>query len=236
MTTLTADICPRCGAPVTTKSTGGVCLYCGAQLRSSRGVDPTSAPPVSESDDERIVKLIELGKIASEAGRVDESLGYFNRVLEVRPDVALAWLWKGLLLVETWRLEKPTLRAVVSCFEQAVTNAQDAERENILRLCTKSAIDFGSRLWDGMKPVLGQPRGPLDSAAAGRLIGEIGDALSFGVRHHNGDEQQLRTVLAVLGDVSRHPVRKQLHPVTVEALAQLHKSAADHLRARGRDA
>jgi len=235
MTTLTADICPRCGAPVKPKTVGGVCAYCGALLRSASSVDP-SAPGQKSESDERIVGLFELGNIAFDAGRADEAMGYFNRVLEARPDISLAWFYKGLLMAgRRPRLEEPTLRAMVSCFEQAVTHAQDAERKNVNKLCTGSAIDFASHLWDGVKPLLGQKRGPVDPSVAGRLIGEIGDALSFAVRH-NDDDEQLRRVLALVGDVARHPVRNQLHPVTVEALAALYNSAAEHLRARGRDA
>jgi tetratricopeptide (TPR) repeat protein len=227
--TLTADLCPRCGATVTSKSVGGLCVYCGARLRLAKaaqallGVEP-------ESDDAKIANLIELGNIASEAGRVDEALGYFNRVLEARPDLSLAWLYKALLIARTVRLEEPVLRAVISCFEKAVIHAPDADRENITLLCTGQALVFASGLWEGLKALA--TRGPVNPALAGRLVGEIGDALAFIVRHNGDDEEQLRPVLTFLRLIAFHEVRNQLQPDTVEALAQLYKSASDHLLAR----
>jgi hypothetical protein len=222
--TLTADICPRCGATVTSKSIGGQCVYCGARLRAVNADRP--APGL---DDERTTNLMQLGTIASEAGRVDEALGYYNRVLEARPDHSVAWLCKAFLIGRGGHLEKPVLRAIISCFEQAVIHAPDADREQITQLCTGQALVFSSVLWNGLKAIA--TRGRVDSILAGRLVGEIGDALAFIVRHGGDDEEQLQPVLACLRLIAAHEVRNQLHPATMEALAQLYKSASEHLLA-----
>jgi tetratricopeptide (TPR) repeat protein len=121
--TLTADTCPRCGATATSKSVGGQCVYCGARLRAAK-----ADQPVPGLDDERIANLMQLGSIASEAGRVDEALSYFDRVLEARPDHSVAWLFKAFLIGRGVRLEEPVLRAIISCFEQAVIHAPDSDR------------------------------------------------------------------------------------------------------------
>jgi hypothetical protein len=172
---------------------------------------------------------MQLGTIASEAGRVDEALGYFDRVLEARPDHSMAWLHKAFLIGVGVRLEVPILRAIISCFEQAVIHAPDSDREKITQLCTGQALVFAYGLWDGLKALA--TRRPVDPFLAGRLVGEIGDALAFIMRHGGNDEEQLRPVLAGLRLIAAHEVRRQLHPTTVEALAQLYKSTSEHLLA-----
>ena len=115
--------CPSCGGELNiTKGVDDIfCNYCGTKF----------ALPKNIQQSPKIQNYLQLAKAADEASNQQESINYYNKVLELDPDNFQAWIGKGFSTFFTTTLLSPKLREMTSCFKKAYDSAPIEEKNNV---------------------------------------------------------------------------------------------------------
>lgn len=120
--TFRAAECPACHKTiqVPTDTDQAVCMYCGHKMATNEAAHSAGAS---------ISNLMGMGRSALLADNHEEALGYFNRVLELDPSIAEAWIGKGKAAGWQSTLANMRLGEVVVAFQHAIAAAPDESKE-----------------------------------------------------------------------------------------------------------
>lgn len=112
--------CTECGAEV--RGTEKFCGECGTPL-SSVGTTPTET---RVADQKSVATLMGMAKTAELGSNNAEALEYYNRVLEIDPTIAEAWIGKGRSA--SWQSTLVNFRVAegLIAFQHAISNAGEA--------------------------------------------------------------------------------------------------------------
>ena len=135
-----AITCPQCGAPITSIPSNDTffCSYCGAKIEREKVLIEVSGR-VSVSGIANEKTLFERAYLFLEDGKFDEANTYFERVLDLNPQLSKAYLGK-LLAVNHFRNTDELIEQCAqpiddnSLFQKALRFANKDEHDELMRI------------------------------------------------------------------------------------------------------
>ncbi|MBD8541977.1 tetratricopeptide repeat protein [Oxalobacteraceae sp. CFBP 8761] len=128
MTTRTVT-CSSCGKnqQVPADLIAAHCMYCG-QTVTIQGLTQVSMGPALEN-------LLGMARTAESSNNVDEAVAYYNRVLEMNPNLAEAWIGKGRAAGFQSTLAHLRINESVVAFNHAIANTPVQQRDHVIDTC-----------------------------------------------------------------------------------------------------
>jgi len=121
--------CPSCGKDqqLPAELTAAHCIYCGKSV-TIQTLTQVSMGPALEN-------LLGMARTAESANNVDEAVAYYNRVLEIDPNLAEAWIGKGRAAGLQSTLAHLRINESVVAFNHAIANTPVQQRDNVIDAC-----------------------------------------------------------------------------------------------------
>lgn len=119
--------CPSCHKhiQVPLDSDESKCMYCGGLV----GVN--SHAPSSPT----VLNLLGMARTAMTAGNQAEAESYYNRVLELDPEISEAWIGKGKSAGWQSTLSNMRFGEILTCFGHAIATASPEEKDATIESC-----------------------------------------------------------------------------------------------------
>lgn len=107
------------------------CMYCGAKVFSDTENNSPSHPTV--------VNLLGMARTGLSASNFQESESYFNRVLELDPNIPEAWIGKGVSAGWQSTIANMRFAEVITCFNHAIATSSAETKDATLSNCVFEA-------------------------------------------------------------------------------------------------
>lgn len=121
--------CPACGKDQQVPPDLAVahCMYCGQSVTIGNLAQVSIGPALEN--------LLGMARTAEAANNVDEAVTYYNRVLEMDPNLAEAWIGKGRSAGLQSTLVHLRISESIVAFNHAIANTPVQHREEVINTC-----------------------------------------------------------------------------------------------------
>lgn len=131
--------CEMCGSTDMMKQDGVfVCQSCGTKYSAEEakkmmveGTVDVSGSTIKVDNTELLDNYYRIAKNAYDSNNLKEAEDYCNKIIEVHPDNYQAWLLKGRAAGWQSTIAKIRIEESVNCFEKAVDNSPEEEKETV---------------------------------------------------------------------------------------------------------